>query len=68
MGSYILRRFAMTVPVLFGVTIIVFLVISLVPGDPAKAILGTFATPENMAQVRRSSFGLAFHRFNIRSG
>jgi peptide/nickel transport system permease protein len=52
MGSYILRRCAMTVPVLFGVTVIVFLVISLVPGDPAKAILGTFATPENMAQVR----------------
>lgn len=52
MGSYILRRCAMTVPVLFGVTIIVFLVISLVPGDPAKAILGTFATTENMAQVR----------------
>jgi peptide/nickel transport system permease protein len=52
MGSYILRRCAMTVPVLFGVTVIVFLVISLVPGDPAKAILGTFATPENMTQVR----------------
>jgi peptide/nickel transport system permease protein len=42
----------MMAPVLFGVTIIVFLVISLVPGDPAKAILGTFATPETMAQVR----------------
>jgi peptide/nickel transport system permease protein len=52
MGLYILRRCAMMAPVLFGVTIIVFLVISLVPGDPAKAILGTFATPENVAQVR----------------
>jgi len=52
MGSYILRRCAMMAPVLFGVTIIVFLVISLIPGDPAKAILGTFATPENMAQLR----------------
>jgi peptide/nickel transport system permease protein len=39
------------VPVLFGVTVIVFLVISLIPGDPAKAILGTFATPENIAKV-----------------
>jgi peptide/nickel transport system permease protein len=39
-------------PVLFGVTVIVFLVISLIHGDPAKAILGTFATPENMAQIR----------------
>ena len=52
MGSYILRRLAMMVPVLFGVTIIVFLVISLIPGDPAKAILGTFATPETLAQLR----------------
>jgi peptide/nickel transport system permease protein len=52
MASYILRRCLMIAPVLFGVTVIVFLVISLVPGDPAKAILGTFATPENMAQVR----------------
>ncbi len=52
MHSYILRRLLMIVPVLFGVSVIVFLVISLVPGDPAKAILGTFATPEAVAQVR----------------
>jgi peptide/nickel transport system permease protein len=52
MGSYILRRLMMMVPVLVGVTVIVFLVISLIPGDPAKAILGTFATPETMAQLR----------------
>ncbi|MBV8770205.1 MAG: ABC transporter permease [Hyphomicrobiales bacterium] len=51
MGVYILRRLLLMVPVLFGVTVIVFLVISLIPGDPAKAILGTFATPENIARV-----------------
>ncbi|MBV8964285.1 MAG: ABC transporter permease, partial [Hyphomicrobiales bacterium] len=51
MGAYILRRLLLMVPVLFGVTVIVFLVISLIPGDPAKAILGTFATPENVAKV-----------------
>jgi peptide/nickel transport system permease protein len=51
MRSYILRRLLLMVPVLFGVTVIVFLVISLIPGDPAKAILGTFATPENIAKV-----------------
>jgi peptide/nickel transport system permease protein len=49
--SYILRRLLLMVPVLFGVTVIVFLVISLIPGDPAKAILGTFATAENVAKV-----------------
>jgi peptide/nickel transport system permease protein len=52
MAGYILRRCTLMVPVLFGVTVIVFLVISLIPGDPAKAILGTFATPENIAQIR----------------
>ncbi|MBV9516874.1 MAG: ABC transporter permease [Hyphomicrobiales bacterium] len=51
MGAYILRRLLLMVPVLCGVTVIVFLVISLIPGDPAKAILGTFATPENVAKV-----------------
>ena len=43
------------VPVLFGVSVIVFLVISLVPGDPAQAILGTFATPENVAAAATRS-------------
>jgi peptide/nickel transport system permease protein len=52
MHAYLLRRLLLTVPVLFGVTVIVFLVISLVPGDPAKAILGTFANADSVAQVR----------------
>ena len=47
MLAYGLRRLAMIVPVLFGISVIVFLIISLIPGDTAHAILGTFATPEN---------------------
>jgi len=43
----------MTIPVLFGISIIVFLVISLIPGDPATAILGSYATPENVARLNR---------------
>ena len=53
MPGLILRRLLMVVPVLFGVSVIVFLVISLIPGDPARAILGTFATPANIADVTR---------------
>ena len=53
MLGLILRRLVMVVPVLFGVSVIVFLVISLIPGDPARAILGTFATPANIADVTR---------------
>ncbi len=51
MTAYALRRLLLAVPVLFGVSALVFLVISLIPGDPALAILGTFATPENVAKL-----------------
>lgn len=54
MTAYIARRLILTVPVLMGVSIIVFLVISLIPGDPATAILGNFATPENVENLNRS--------------
>jgi peptide/nickel transport system permease protein len=51
--GYALRRLALTVPVLFGISVIVFLVISLIPGDPATALLGSFATPENVERINR---------------
>ncbi len=51
MRFYALRRLVLAVPVLFGVSVVVFLVISLIPGDPALAILGTFATPDNVARL-----------------
>ncbi|QQP92181.1 ABC transporter permease [Skermanella sp. TT6] len=53
MLSYALRRLAMIVPVLFGISVIVFLIMALIPGDPALAILGSFATPENVAGLRQ---------------
>ena len=51
MGRYILFRAAASVPVLIGTTIIVFVILSLIPGDPATAILGSYATPENVARL-----------------
>ncbi len=53
MLGYALRRLALTVPVLLGISVIVFLVISLIPGDPATAILGSFATPENVERINK---------------
>jgi len=53
MGSYIFRRLIAAVPVLLGITIIVFLIMSLIPGDPATAILGSYATPENVEKLNR---------------
>jgi peptide/nickel transport system permease protein len=52
MGAYLTKRLLLLPPVLLGVTVIVFLVMALIPGDPAMAILGTYATPDNLAKVR----------------
>lgn len=53
MTGYILKRLLAAIPVLIGLSIIVFLIMALIPGDPAQAILGNFATPENVARVNR---------------
>lgn len=51
MIAYILRRLLALVPVLFGLSLIVFAIMALIPGDPALAILGAYATPENIARL-----------------
>ena len=51
MHAYVLKRILAVVPVLLGLTAIVFLIMALIPGDPATAILGSFATPENVARL-----------------
>ena len=53
MGRYILRRLVSAVPVLLGITVIVFLIMAMIPGDPATAILGAYATPDNVARINR---------------
>jgi len=53
MGAYILRRLLSAIPVLLGITVIVFLIMAMIPGDPATAILGSYATPENVARLNR---------------
>lgn len=50
---FALRRLAMTVPVLLAMSLFVFLLIHLVPGDPVRTMLGFRATPENVAEVTR---------------
>ncbi|MCG6943562.1 MAG: ABC transporter permease [Thiohalocapsa sp.] len=52
MSGYIAKRLLLLVPVLLGVSLVVFAVMSLVPGDPALAILGPYATPERLADLR----------------
>src|ERR1700682_5339232 len=50
---YIAKRLLAAVPVLFGLSLIVFLIIALIPGDPATAILGSYATPENVQRINQ---------------
>ncbi len=52
MHGYVIRRLLLTVPVLVGVSLLVFSMIRLVPGDPAVAIAGVQATPQFIEQVR----------------
>ncbi|MFK0278684.1 ABC transporter permease [Ensifer sp. NPDC090286] len=53
MLAYIVKRLLAVVPVLFGLSVIVFLVMALIPGDAATAILGAYATPENVERINR---------------
>lgn len=49
---YILKRVAMTVPVMGIVALFVFLLLRLAPGDPAAVIAGDYATAEDVARIR----------------
>lgn len=52
MLSMLLRRFVLVIPMVIVVSVIMFLLASLVPGDQARAILGENATPESLAALR----------------
>lgn len=49
---YLLRRIALTIPVLLGVATLVFSLIHLIPGDPAESMLGEGASPALVAELR----------------
>jgi peptide/nickel transport system permease protein len=51
--TFVFRRLLMLIPVAFGVTLIVFFMIHLIPGDPARTILGIHATPQRIAILHR---------------
>lgn len=50
--SYIFQRLFLTLIVILGVTFVVFMIIHLVPGDPARVILGVQANEQNVAALR----------------
>lgn len=57
MLRFVLRRCGLAVPSLFGLLVVTFLMIRLVPSDPAAAMAGDAATPEQIALLRHK-YGL----------
>ncbi len=53
MFGYVVRRLLLAVPVMIGVSVLVFSIIRFIPGDPARAIAGVHASPEFIEQVRK---------------
>ena len=52
MSRYILRRLIQLIPVLLGISLLVFAFLHLIPGDPAVTMLGDRATPEALEKLR----------------
>ena len=54
MLRYFVRRVLLAIPVLLGVATLVFSLIHLVPGDPAQAMMGDGASPQDVDELRKS--------------
>ncbi len=54
MLRYILKRLLLLIPVLLGVSIIIFVIIHMAPGDPAQVMLGPTATQTDIEQLREN--------------
>jgi ABC-type dipeptide/oligopeptide/nickel transport system permease component len=52
MLSFILRRLLLSIPTLFGVLVVVFLLLYVAPGDPVQEMVGERADPETVARLR----------------
>lgn len=68
MHRFILKRLLLLIPVLLGVSLLVFAIMSFTPGDPAQLILGENAPPEAVAELREEMglndpFVLRYARF-----
>lgn len=55
--KFVLYRPIQFLPVLFGISVVTFVLVRLIPGDPARVLLGARATPTAIANIRRQ-YGL----------
>ena len=60
MLAYTVKRLFTLIPTLLAASILVFLFVHLIPGDPAAILLGDTATPEEIAQLS-AEMGLIVH-------
>ena len=51
MLKYILKRLLMLIPTMLGIALLVLFIIDLTPGDPARMLLGTNATEEQVDYI-----------------
>jgi peptide/nickel transport system permease protein len=51
-GGYLAKRLLLAIPTLFGVALIVFILLRVVPGDPIAMMVGVTATPEEIERLR----------------
>jgi len=53
MTAYVIRRLLMVIPILLGVATIVFVLMFIVPGDPARTLMGQHGNEETLKAIRR---------------
>ena len=61
MGTYVVRRILISIPVLFGITILAFFALSLAPGDPLTSRI----SPEILATMTRADIAAARHALGL---
>ena len=58
MASYLLRRLALTVPIILGIVIVTFLIVQLIPGDAVSAMQGQLKMSAQQMEEMRQALGL----------
>lgn len=56
--EYVVRRVLMLIPVFFGITILIFCISRVLPGDPARMVMGDLGATEEQIQIFRHEYGL----------
>ena len=64
MIAYIIRRIFILIPTLLGVSVLVFLMLHLTPGDPAELLMGERASEEALQEIREH-LGLLLYNMKV---